>query len=209
MKSIKSFAAALLLALAGSSASAAVITEAYTGSQFVDAGASYTFDFDLWYANSGVVNDTAPGLTLTTDGQGAFGAWSGANLYIDFYSVDSERDYASVDFDAWGFRVFGLPLWTSDLLALTNVNVSRPVGGNTYYNLTYSFTPSQVAILDDYGWGSVKIGATRVSGNDFDITRVALVVSTAVSTVPEPGTLALLASGLLGLAVVVRRRRVS
>jgi len=203
MRTIQSLVAALLLAAAGTPVSAAPITEEYTGRQLIEQGASYTFDFDLWYANAGVVNDTAPGLALTTDGQGAFGNWSSATLYLDFYSVDPESDFASIDFDAWGFRFLGIPLWDTDILTLSNFNISRPSAGNPYYYFTYNLTAAQIAVLDNYGWGSIQVGATRVGGNDFDLTRVGLVVT----TLPEPGTLVLLAGGLLGLGAVARRRQ--
>lgn len=203
MKKLKALLAAMLLAAVGA-VSAAAITEEYTGRQLIERGDSYTFDFDLWYANGGLVNDSAPGLTLTTDGQGAFGDWSSATLYVDFYSVDSEPDLASIDFDAWGFRFLGIPLWDTDVLTLSSFDVSRPAAGSPYFYFTYTLSAAQIAQLDAYGWGSIQIGATRTGGNDFDLTRVGLTVATGA--VPEPGTLALLAGGLLGLAVSVRRR---
>lgn len=204
MQKLRFLVATFLLALAGTAANAALIVEEYTGSQFVDSGDSYTFDFDLWYTNSGLVNDTAPGLTLTTDGRGAFGTWSSATLYLDFYSVDPEGDFANIDLDAWGFSIFGIPLWSTDILTLTGFDVSRPAGGSDYYHFSYSLTPAQIAVFDDYGWGSLRVGATRLRDNDFDLTRVGLAVTTG--TVPEPGTLALVACGLLVLGITRRRK---
>ena len=203
MQNLKSLMAALLIAVAGT-ASATVITEEYKGKQSVDRGDSYTFDFDMWYENSGTVNDNAPGLTLTTDAEGAYGNWSSATLYIDFTSNDSQAERANIDLDAWGFRLFGFPIGDSDVLEFSGYNVS-PAGGSSYY-FSYNLAPSQIALLDEYGWGSLRIGASNQSGNDFDITRVGLSVTTAAAAIPEPATLALLAGGLLGLGAVGRRR---
>jgi hypothetical protein len=206
MRTVRALLAALILGAASVAANADAVTEEYTGRQFVGKGDSYTFDFDLWYANSGIVNDSAPGLQLTTDGQGAFGQWTAATLYVDFYSVDADPDYASIDLDAWGFRfLLGWP--TTDVLTLNSFNVSRPTAGNTNYTFSYNLTASQLDAMDNFGWSSLRIGASRRSGydNDFDLTRIGLSVRTA-GAVPEPSVLAVLAVAMLGLGAIARRR---
>lgn len=188
-------------------ASAAVITEEYTGSQDVWMGDSFLFDFDLWYGNSWPVNDTAPGLKLTTDGVGAFGAWSAADLYIDFASWDPEKETAQIDLDAWTFRLMGTPLGSADVL-FKDITFSRPYNGSNVFLASYSLTQPQVNLLDNYGGGTLRLTATRngTSDNDFTITRVGLRATTGAATLPtrvgEPSIIALLFAGLLGVVLL-------
>jgi hypothetical protein len=195
-----------LLVLLGSAhlASASVITEEYTGSQDVWEGDSFSFDFDLWYENNWPVNDNAPGMKLTTDGTGAFGTWSAADLYIGFLSTDADPEVAQIDLNAWTFRLWGIPLGSQDVLFQT-LTFSKPSAGNNNYLANYSLSNSQVGLLDNFGGGTLKLTASRQPGfdNDFTITRVGL----RATSVPEPATLSLGIVALIALAFIARRRR--
>jgi hypothetical protein len=190
-------------------ANAAVITEEYTGKQDLWSGDSFSFDFDLWNKNY-FAYDTAPGMSLTKDGEGAYGSWSSANLYIDFWSEDPEQEMASIDLDAWTFRLFGIPLGGQDVLFDT-ITFSRPQNGVYTYLANYSLSPAQVNLLDNYGGGTLKLTATKQGKyeNDFAITRVGLSATTGGTTtrVSEPSILALLAAALFGAGYIARRRR--
>ena len=206
MNKFKLIGAVIALVALSATANAAIITEAYTGKQSISEGNSYIFAFDMWYENSFPVWDTAPGLKLTTDGEGAFGAWSSASLFIDFYSSDADREWADINFEAWGTGLLG-PLFSTSLL---NVDGYLIPTSNGTYQYRYDFTSSALNVLDNEGWGAARVGAPVRKGvnNDLGISRVALVVNNGgrAIKVAEPGSLALFGAGLLGLAFVTRRR---
>ena len=197
-------------ALLGSAqlAHAGIITEEYTGSQDVNEGQTFTFNFDLWSANSGSVNDNAPGMSLTKDGIGALGAWSAATLYLDFRSSDFlEPEKVGVDLNAYTFRIGG----SSDVLNDT-FQFSRPtIFGEENYSASYSLSASQLNVLDNFGGGTLRVSAPSTSGfnNDFTITRVGLRATYGGGPVPvpEPSTLSLLGLGMLAVGALAMGRR--
>lgn len=188
-----------LLLGAGTMANAATVTEEYTGSQDLWEGDSYLFAFDLWNSNpSWLTTDSA--LHLTSDGTGATGPWSSAELYINFASVDSDREVADIDLRSWSF-LFGSPLFSDQLVFNT------PSGGSL--TASYGLSSSQVNLLDNLGGGLLQISAPSIRGleNDFTITRVGLRATTAPVSAPEPSTLALFVAGLLALGALMWRGR--
>jgi hypothetical protein len=209
MSKFKLIGAGLVLTALSAAANAAIITEAYTGSQVLAENQSYYFAFDMWYGNEFPVLDTSPGLRLTTDGYGAFGNWSSATLYVDFFSTDSDREYADIDFSAWGDAGFlNLPESSTTVLSVDSFRIPVTNGTFTY---SHSFDASALNILDNEGWGAARIGASFRTGlaNDFGISRVALIVNNGPrggTNVAEPASLAMFGAGLLGLAFVTRRR---
>jgi hypothetical protein len=191
-------------------ASAGVITEEYTGSQDVNEGDSFSFDFDLWLPNI-FVGDSAPGMHLTTDGVGATGAWSAANLYLGFSSTDSDPEIAAIDLDGWTFRFLGLIPGGSQNVMFDTLSFNAGGSGPGSILANYYLTAAQTDALSNYGGGTLRLTATnnnRSYDNDFTITKVGLQVITAIKVV-EPSTLALFAAGLLGVVLLANRRRLT
>ncbi len=201
-------AALAVLALGAATASAAVIyTETYSANpnsgngqgQLVRAGESFTFDFDMWFDNAWYVNDNSS-LILTQDASGAFGPWNSAEILLGLRDdSDSWADSATVSLQVWG--PFG-PLFAGPYTSVASLN---SVG-----NYTLNIGQPLLGALDNYGWGSIRVGAVLQGRNDFYINSIGLRVNAGERvTVPEPGTLLLLGLALLvlGGAVTLRRRR--
>jgi PEP-CTERM motif len=177
-------------------AGAAVVTEEYSGFQTISAGSSYNFGFDMWYANSifGVTDD-APGMVLTADAA-AYGyrPFDSAEVYASFSSTDSDFEYARIKLVAWDSSGDpSLQLFSTEIL-LNNL-------GTTDWALPLNAT--QLAVFNVNGWGNIQIKAEIIDGvySDFNLTKLGMNV-----TVPEPATLLLMGSGLLGLAFLRRKR---
>jgi hypothetical protein len=91
MKGIKSLAAALLLAAAGTLPSAAATVERHAARLLVKQGPIGAFDPHRWFENSRVSKDAAPSLAPTADTQRALGT-----RYVDSASAEPEGDLASI-----------------------------------------------------------------------------------------------------------------
>ena len=196
-------------------ASATLYYEEYSGYQNVWEGESYNFGFDLWVENDASALyevDTNSNLELVQYNVGAQGEYLSATLYIDLFSVDLMYENTDVT----------LSVWNSDLKETGISHHSFNWNGNgwkgTTYQFAYSLTSVQLDVLENEGRGNVNIAANvvfnhpewaRFWDNDFAITRVALAVETTAAPVPEPATLLLLGIGLVGMAVIGRKRKKS
>lgn len=161
--------------------------------------------------------DNAP---LTTDGKGTYFAQAGADACTPL----ANPSCPAPGFARWNFNfavigenrdLFTYALYYSltPLGASASPTLSGPVSGPFQGSLNLG-----MAFLDQDGVGGVSFSPTATGTykfsliatptmNDLPPTEVAIAVVTT-STVPEPGTVALVGAGMLLLLGVGRRRRV-
>lgn len=130
---------------------------------------------------------------------GALGCTS-SGVYC-LYNGNAAQDVNLVRNDGGAFRI-GSGVFTS-WFGSTSATISGLLGGAPVFSSTFALT--NAATLHDFG--DVVVDELRFRGNGYFLADDIVVSSVVTSTAPEPGSIALLATGLAGVAAVVRRRR--
>lgn len=135
----------------------------------------------------------APGSDVQLGGVGAlpytFSTASSWGFFMDLVDLVGTRTYSSSSAQARQFALFGFG------------NSSATTGGGLVSPVSGSIQTFYVGLEDQGCTSGTQQGCTI--GSDFDNNDVVL----RIRAIPEPSTYILMASGLLGLAVVARRRR--
>ncbi len=220
MKLCNLFISATAITIFGTSflpqqADATLFVEEYSyttapGYQGLYEGESLNFGFDLWYDNADRGVGTDSDLKLTKDAEGAFGDWSAASISVDLFSEDWAWEKTEITLTAYTAgvdEVYNLgSFWWNGIAIESRWFTLR----QTDLLFEYDLTQEQLSVFDDLGWGDVTITASLTGWcnyNDFGISRVAVAAETSAAPVPEPETMILLGTGLVGLAGFSRKKR--
>ena len=161
------------------------------------SGSSLSFDFGTNTVQGSSSLDFEPPALITFDPDSfQFSLPSGGTLSSVTYSFDvgSSANFQSVTGPIFGG--FVSPSVTIDLFGLSPVNLTPT---------SPSASPQSVQQLNDFALGSIDLEFP--SSIDWSYIWTFEVVADQPVGVPEPASFALIAAGLIGYAVLARRRR--
>jgi hypothetical protein len=200
MKKAMTFLTAMLMLLCVVSMAGATVYEYYSGFQAVYENQSYDFFFDL--ANDNGINATDSSLILHDVAIGSAAPLQSAFVSIDLFSEDWEQENVFIKLTAYYNNS------ESEYELYSGWFNGYDFFGYGETDVNFKFDISNTAFMNDLS-GNILIAAS-ITGwcnyNDFAITEVGIGGETGGAPIPEPATMLLLGTGLIGIAGLSRKK---